>query len=429
MSLSISGVDPEKLAEISANKTFASKKARLATQQKQINDQKASVNKLQTAVTDFRSALNKLNQRDSGLLQIKTTSSDDKLVSASATAQAVKGKYNLFVEQLAKTDQVALKDITDDKLTLATGPVELFVGKTKLTVDLTSVNSLEELANAINNASDKAKNSDGQGITASLVRTGSDVVLTLSSNKSGAAHTLDVSHLTTTLSSAKLQPLVVGQDAIVWLGEKTTGIKITHDTNVLDKAIQGLTLSLQKENVAVEVGVEIDNEASEDQLKTFVSKFNQLQKLVESSSSVPNASAISTLLNNIIRSPIDGERIHAFGVISGRDGELTIDSKQLQETLKANTQHFSELFNGKNGVVNKLTESLEPYINATSGLFKLDNDRLSLDISAIQKEIDAVDDDYKRAYDAHLVKFSGIAAMISKMNVTMKLFEPEKEQK
>ncbi|ETO49724.1 hypothetical protein L327_0122425 [Yersinia pestis S3] len=99
-------------------------------------------------------------------------------------------------------------------------------------------------------------------------------------------------------------------------------------------------MSLQKEKVAVEVGVEIDNEASEEQLKTFVSKFNQLQKLVESSSSVPNASAISTLLNNIIRSPIDGERIYAFGVTSGRDGELTIDSKQLQQTLSSNTQHF-----------------------------------------------------------------------------------------
>ncbi|AJJ06212.1 flagellar hook-associated protein 2 [Yersinia pseudotuberculosis] len=421
-------LDPEKMATLSADKTFASKKARLATQQKQINDQKASVNKLQTAVTDFRSALNQLNQRDSGLLKIKTTSSDDKLVSTSATAQAVKGKYHLFVEQLAKTDQIALKDITDDKLTLAAGPIDLSVGKTTLTVDLTSVNSLEELANAINNASDKAKNSDGQGITASLVRTGSDVVLTLSSNKSGAAHTLDVSNLTTKLS-AKPQPLVVGQDAIVWLGEKTTGIKITHDSNVLDKAIQGLTLSLQKENVAVEVGVEIDNEASEDQLKTFVSKFNQLQKLVESSSSVPNASAISTLLNNIIRSPIDGERIYAFGVTSGRDGELTIDSKQLQQTLKANTQHFSEFFNGKNGVVNKLTESLEPYINATSGLFKLDNDRLGLDITAVQKEIDAVDNDYKQAYETHLVKFSAIRNLITKMNSTMELFKPEKEQK
>lgn len=421
-------LDPEKMATLSADKTFASKKARLATQQKQINDQKASVNKLQTAVTDFRSALNQLNQRDSGLLKIKTTSSDDKLVSASATAQAVKGKYHLFVEQLAKTDQIALKDITDDKLTLAAGPIDLSVGKTTLTVDLTSVNSLEELANAINNASDKAKNSDGQGITASLVRTGSDVVLTLSSNKSGAAHTLDVSNLTTKLS-AKPQPLVVGQDAIVWLGEKTTGIKITHDSNVLDKAIQGLTLSLQKENIAVEVGVEIDNEASEDQLKTFVSKFNQLQKLVESSSSVPNASAISTLLNNIIRSPIDGERIYAFGVTSGRDGELTIDSKQLQQTLKANTQHFSEFFNGKNGVVNKLTESLEPYINATSGLFKLDNDRLGLDITAVQKEIDAVDNDYKQAYETHLVKFSAIRNLITKMNSTMELFKPEKEQK
>lgn len=421
-------LDPEKMATLSADKTFASKKARLATQQKQINDQKASVNKLQTAVTDFRSALNQLNQRDSGLLKIKTTSSDDKLVSTSATAQAVKGKYHLFVEQLAKTDQIALKDITDDKLKLAAGPIDLSVGKTTLTVDLTSVNSLEELANAINNASDKAKNSDGQGITASLVRTGSDVVLTLSSNKSGAAHTLDVSNLTTKLS-AKPQPLVVGQDAIVWLGEKTTGIKITHDSNVLDKAIQGLTLSLQKENVAVEVGVEIDNEASEDQLKTFVSKFNQLQKLVESSSSVPNASAISTLLNNIIRSPIDGERIYAFGVTSGRDGELTIDSKQLQQTLKANTQHFSEFFNGKNGVVNKLTESLEPYINATSGLFKLDNDRLGLDITAVQKEIDAVDNDYKQAYETHLVKFSAIRNLITKMNSTMELFKPEKEQK
>ncbi len=236
-----------------------------------------SSNKLQTSVTDFRSALNQLNQRDSGLLKIKTTSSDDKLVSASATAQAVKGKYHLFVEQLAKTDQIALKGITDNQLTLAAGPIDLSVGKTTLTVDLTSVNSLEELANAINNASDKAKNSDGQGITASLVRTGSDVVLTLSSNKSGAAHKLDVSKLTTKISAATEQQLAAGQDAIVWLGEQNKGIKITHDTNVLDKAIQGLTLSLQKEKVAVEVGVEIDNEASEEQLKTFVSKFNQLQ--------------------------------------------------------------------------------------------------------------------------------------------------------
>ncbi len=146
-------------------------------------------------------------------------------------------------------------------------------------------------------------------------------------------------------------------------------------------------------------------------------------------SSVPNASAISTLLNNIIRSPIDGERIYAFGVTSGRDGELTIDSKQLQQTLKANTQHFSEFFNGKNGVVNKLTESLEPYINATSGLFKLDNDRLGLDITAVQKEIDAVDNDYKQAYETHLVKFSAIRNLITKMNSTMELFKPEKEQK
>ncbi|EIS84187.1 flagellin hook IN motif family protein, partial [Yersinia pestis PY-66] len=371
-------VEPEKQAAFSADKTVFRKRNRLEAQQKQINSQKVSSNKLQTSVTDFRSALNQLNQRDSGLLKIKTTSSDDKLVSASATAQAVKGKYHLFVEQLAKTDQIALKGITDNQLTLAAGPIDLSVGKTTLTVDLTSVNSLEELANAINNASDKAKNSDGQGITASLVRTGSDVVLTLSSNKSGAAHKLDVSKLTTKISAATEQQLAAGQDAIVWLGEQNKGIKITHDTNVLDKAIQGLTLSLQKEKVAVEVGVEIDNEASEEQLKTFVSKFNQLQKLVESSSSVPNASAISTLLNNIIRSPIDGERIYAFGVTSGRDGELTIDSKQLQQTLSSNTQHFNEFFNGKNGVVNKLTEALEPYINVTSGLFKLDNDRLSL---------------------------------------------------
>ncbi len=81
------------------------------------------------------------------------------------------------------------------------------------------------------------------------MRTGSDVVLTLSSNKSGAAHKLDVSKLTTKISAATEQQLAAGQDAIVWLGEQNKGIKITHDTNVLDKAIQGLTLSLQKERL------------------------------------------------------------------------------------------------------------------------------------------------------------------------------------
>ncbi|CNH44628.1 flagellar filament capping protein FliD [Yersinia pekkanenii] len=421
-------IDAERMATLSADKMFAKRESKLENQKKQISAQKADVNKLETAVTDFRSTLNRVNQRNNGLLQVKATSSDDKAINVSATAKAAKGQYDLFIEKLAKTDHLALERIDNNALKAAQGDITLSVGSLDLTIDLTAVNSIEELTNAINDASDNAKNSDGQGVSATLVRTGGEVVLTLNSHKSGAANKIDLTDLAAKIS-ATAKKIVEGQDALVWLGAKTSGIKITHDSNILDKAIEGISIQLKQENTVVGVTVATDTEASEEQVKTFIATFNKLQQVTESSSSVSNANAINVMLNGIIKYSVDGKNIASFGIDRGRDGELLINSKRLNEVLKTDSKHFSEFFNAKDGLIDKLSDALKPYIDSTSGLLKLDNDRLARDIKSVDSDIEAIKADHKRSYEANLTKFSKINNLITKLTSTLELFKPEKEKR
>ena len=94
------------------------------------------------------------------------------------------------------------------------------------------------MARAINN------NADNKGsVVASVVTSGGSTQLVLTSGKSGAggAVSLNTSGLTSSTLKTQLSSgnaLVPAQDAVVWLGDQTTGVRMQQSSNTFT-AVQG----------------------------------------------------------------------------------------------------------------------------------------------------------------------------------------------
>src|SRR5690606_10110032 len=175
-----------------------------------------AVGKLDSALKTFRSALRSLNGVGSSMLVNSAQFGQEGYATASVSSAAQPGSYQFFVRQLASTHQLAYANLTDADVQAATGSLQFkdAGGANSFSVDLAAIDAdgdgnraLEELAAAINGAADNS------GVKASLVRSGGQVSLALSSEQSGAAN---VFSLDSPFGAG--QVLSQGRDAEVLLG-------------------------------------------------------------------------------------------------------------------------------------------------------------------------------------------------------------------
>ncbi len=129
------------------------------------------------------------------------TSSDEDILTATASASATPGTYTLMVSSLAQNHQIASQGFADVNQTrIGTGTLEIRLGNgptTTITID-SSHDTLQGLADAINNA--KA------GVTASIINDGTSsnpYRLIIQANDTGLANTI---HLTNNLTGGDETP-------------------------------------------------------------------------------------------------------------------------------------------------------------------------------------------------------------------------------
>ncbi|MBN7827947.1 flagellar cap protein FliD N-terminal domain-containing protein, partial [Bowmanella dokdonensis] len=115
-------------------------------------------------LSDFLTKLENF-QSDNSLLANQATSSNTALA-VTADSNAVPGSYDIFVEQLAQAQQLAMT--FDPDAPLATdGQLDIDVAGTTFSVDLATLGAgatVKELASAINN------HADNSGVRATLMR-------------------------------------------------------------------------------------------------------------------------------------------------------------------------------------------------------------------------------------------------------------------
>lgn len=447
--------------------------ARLDRNKTNYTQQQTALNSLSSALSTFQTKLSGLNSVSGSILQNKATLSSEGYASANVTSKAQAGSYQFHVAKLASKDQFALQDLSDaklatedpndpSKLVALGGTLELTQGDKSFEVDLGDVTSLTQLASKINAASDNT------GVQATLVRSGSgDAMVTnlvLTSTETGADQAISLSF---TSNAAADRPgenaehdalqgawakkeLSVAQDAEVYLGKDTTGLKLTSASNTFSNIIDGVSLTFTKahkdDDAPLTIDIAQDNEGTKAKVQEFVDAYNalmgEIRKLTASGSEDSKRGAlagdgtvrsIKSMIDNIIRKgvTVDGQQISlvSLGISSTREGNLTLDSSRLEKTLATNPNVLETLFKGAGGddkgILGALLDretGLAKYTSSVNGILKNRKDSIADSLKRIEKERERVDTQYDNLYQRYLAQYTNLVSIMNQMSQTSSLY-------
>lgn len=343
--------------------------------QNKLQSDKAAANLRLTAWQDINTRVLALRLKansiaDAADFQAMTvTSSNDDILTGSASSSASPGSYYITVTSRAQCHQVAsqagayasVNDVVgtgDVSITLADG--------TAFTVTLNSNNNtLSGLRDAINKAD--------KGVKASIVNSGTsstpDYRLVLTSQSSGTAHRM-TTIVTSGLSGGTapgfdlIDPVQAAADAIIEVGEGAGKITVTKDSNIITDFIPGLTINIASADAgeAVRVDVVRDTEAIKTAIRNFVTQYNDLADAIDAQFDYDTQTGksgslmgdyqlqnVQMQIESALSSVVAGlsgnyTSLPSVGITQDTGGHLVIDDSQLSRALESDPDGVTRLF-------------------------------------------------------------------------------------
>ena len=350
-----------------------------------------------SAFGSFQGALGAFESRVAALGDFSTfnqrnvSSTDEAIVTATASGEAVAASYAVEVDQLATAQSLAsgaFDSLTD---TVGEGTLTFRFGTTDyspadpgpesyngftvnadrdaVTIEIdSSNNTVQGVADAINAAD--------AGITAVTVNDGSGVRLLISSAQSGAANSLEISvddsgdgndgdaaglsRLAFNASDANLSQTAAGQDAQF----RINGLAISSASNTAEDVIDGVTLTLNgiSSGTPETLTVSENRGAVRDAIEGFVSAFNRFITTANNLTRFDAETGVAGPLQgdftarsiiSQVRSGVTGaarglqgafSTIAEIGITSAGDGTLEIDDARLDRALANNFDSVAGIF-------------------------------------------------------------------------------------
>lgn len=380
----------------------------------------------------------------------KATSSNASAVAVTAGSAAAPAAFGLTVSQLARAQATASMNVAKDAtlgtasdsgtLTISLGSWASgsFVGAGgSVDVAINGDDTLTAIAGKINAAN--------AGVTATVLRTGSQERLVFQSKTTGeeagfqiasagfaGLDSLSFTSLTNPAQSSAGMEL--GQTA---LNAKATlnGVAIESASNTLADTIPGLTLKLQQVTTApVDITVEQDQEAIKAKIQAFADAYTALNKTladatkyVQGGTSGPlqgdaTTVGIQRVLSNILSSSSAGStfsRLSEVGLERQKDGSLKLDSTKLTAAMQdmGNLQKLFAANNGNaatNGFGLKIRDFARGLI-AADGTVTNRSSALQGSISRNSKEQDKVNDRAGRVEKQLRQQYSALDTRLASM--------------
>ncbi len=397
----------------------------LQAQQTALKSQKTAFSTLASKLSTLEGAIDTLSKRTE--FGGKTaTSTNDAAVKADASSAASVGSYDIVVNELAKAQTTASITTMPDKdtTTVATGGSLLING---VTISVTVPATLQDLADAINT-------NDDVDVSASVVSVApGSYQLVLTGKATGADGAFAVQSNLTGGSG-----LAFGANAQEATNASFTvnNIAVSSSSNTVDDVISGVSLQLLKKDPAstVTVSVSQDEDAAKDQVKAFVTAFNDLMTFAGDQTKAANSGdknnigrdALLRGLRNDLRGAINTkyatggkyEYLSQIGIGFARDGTMKFDEAKFDEATKGGTAEVLKLFTGSNGVsgaFSALDKLLTTYTQA-GGLLPNAEDRVDSALTSIGARIDAMNARLALRRDALSKEFTATDSAISALN-------------
>lgn len=310
---------------------------------------------------------------------------------------------------------------------LPSGNFQVSDGTSSATITVAKGSSLSVVADQIN--------SQGLGLSASVVSDSSGSHLAISSTTGGSVNVSSDPTLTFTQPSQ-------GSNASLTVD----GIPVSSASNTVTGAVKGLTLNLQGVTAGSPVTLTVAPDTAQitSAISQFVTDYNSASQLVNSqfaySTSTSSQGALgsdsttrslqSMLLGiGAYQAPSDGSSpsVTTFanlGITMNDDGSLTLNTAQLNQTLQTNASSVQNFFQGKalNGFASTFQKQVDAYNLPSIGALSLDVKNLTQEYNSLQTNIS----DYESGYIASQTTM--LTAMYSQAEIALQQLPAELKQ-
>jgi flagellar hook-associated protein 2 len=265
----------------------------------------------------------------------------------------------------------------------------------------------------------------------------------LSSLKTGAANAITVNvaggdgglnQLVDPASAQKFTQTQPAQDAHITVA----GFDHYSDSNTIDDAIDGVTLSLKKkteQDTPVGLTINSDDATISKNVQNFVNAFNALQKTFASLRSFNSTtgqtgqlfgdallSQVETQMRLDLSTPVSGvadgyNSLAVIGITRQTDGTLALDTTKLNNAIANGNGAVAQLFGGTDGIAARISGHIDSQL-ATGSAFDYRNTSIQSGLKDVQKQRDALDARMALQQQRYIQQFSALDAMLTQMQQT-----------
>lgn len=440
-----SGMNISGMVQAMLEAETAPKAAQLQRLEKANDAKLSALGKLQTALGTFKDALKDLNKTEL-FDNMKATSSDTKALTVSAEKSALGGKYSVEVEQLAASSKVATAAIDTDFTASGAGTLEIKLGavdENPVTVNIADGATLVEIRDAIN------QELEDKGISANIVNnpstgksqlvlsgkeTGADNDIMVTGAGSLSEFTVDGSQKAEGTGAGYLQQAQNAKYSIDGLQQESASNTVKNAIPDVEFTLVGKT----EENKPLTVSVGEDRAGVKEQLKKFVSAYNDLIGVTKELTAVTRVgedkapvtgglvgdSTVRSLVNGV-RAELsnmapggDGLRVLAdLGITTDKDGKLKIDDKQLDKALENNFDQVGQFLAGDNGLMSRLDSKISAYAGK-DGIIGTRQQSLSAMDADIAKQKERLSARSAQIEARLLKQFNAMDALVGQLSTT-----------
>ena len=398
---------------------------------------------------------------------------------ATASDGAASGRHEIQVTQLARADARLSKQYSSDATTLGEffvdpgDPGDLFnpptpdtIGSREFTINVTQDDGssvaldvsytpeenatndeiLSGIAAAINDAAAVADLEDGTGVSASVVHeTDGTSRLTLRSAATGYGNRLTFTDTDGLLAELEVDNTAVrsgtgggavhavgtgAEDSALSAAFTLDGLAIYRDSNTVDDALEGVTLTLSSvtdQTEALEVGP--DTKAMRKDIDAFVKEYNALIAFINDKSSVdPDSGSrgvfagdagVRGLRGNLRADLAAGatggafERLADIGIETNRNGTLKVsDSGALEAALESNSADVANLFTADDGIATRFTTRFDGLLG-DEGSIEARKDAVDARIASLDTQIERWDARLQRREDSLRAQFTRLQEFLA----------------
>jgi len=411
--------------------------ARLTRQEQSLTVQMSGLGALKGALSTFQSALSSLKTVSAFNVRSANVADTD-YYTATAASGAAPGSYDIEVLDLAKAHQLASGAFATADTVVGTGTLTIGQGSNSFDVTIDSTNNtLAGIRDAIN------KNANNTGVQATLIREQNGTHLVLSATKTGAANAITVTtsggdgglgQLVGPNGAKKFTQTQPAQDAHITVA----GFDHYSDSNTIDDAIDGVTLTLKQKTAAatpIALTISSDDATVTKNVQNFVNAFNALQKTFATLRAFnPTTGQTGQLFGDALlrqvesqmrldlSTPVSGvatgyNSLAAVGITRQTDGTLAVDTTKLNKAITNGNGAVAQLFGSKDGIAARISGHIDSQL-ATGSAFDYRNTSITAGLKDISEQRTALDSRMALQQQRYVQQFSALDAMLSQMQQT-----------